>query len=234
MQQDGKDVDNGGGPDWSKIGAGLVIGGGMAAAAAGVVLESAGLVALGAGILVAGLVLVTAAGASAGDSGGSAGSEGDPGGGETGGTEAGCFTAGTVVMMASGELKAIAAVRCGDYVMSREEPTGKTAPQRVTHTWTHQVPATLLLRLTSGETIETTKEHRFFVADAGFVGAGRIACGSTFANYGGQTLRMAAVEPAMQSAEVYNLEVENFHTYFIGNGGVWVHNRKESNPIEQD
>jgi hypothetical protein len=28
--------------------------------------------------------------------------------------------------------------------------------------------------------------------------------------------------------QVYNLEVENFHTYFVGDNLVWVHNRKDT------
>ena len=30
------------------------------------------------------------------------------------------------------------------------------------------------------------------------------------------------------TTQVYNLEVENFHTYFVGDNLVWVHNKKES------
>ena len=38
----------------------------------------------------------------------------------------------------------------------------------------------------------------------------------------------------MRRVKVYNLEVENFHTYFVGNSGLWVHNLKKSDPPEED
>jgi Pretoxin HINT domain len=236
MQKDGRDVDSGNGPNWPKIGAGLVVGGGMLAATTGVIAESTGILLVGVGILGLGIIIIAASGGSAGDSGGGlgAGSGGEAGGGETGGGETGCFTASTLVLLADGEKKPIETVKAGDYVISCEETTGTTRPQRVQRLWTHQVPTTLVLQLTGGEKVETTREHRFFVADRGFVGAGRLASGSTLKNYYGQNLQVTALEPSVQTVKVYNLEVENFHTYFVGNGGLWVHNRKESDPFEGD
>jgi hypothetical protein len=241
MQKGGRDVDSGNGPNWGKIGAGLVVGAGMAAAATGVIVDGTGILLVGVGILVFGIILINAAGGSAGDSGGGvgAGSGGEAGGGETsgggtGGGETGCFTAGTLVLLADGEKKPIESVKVGDSVLSCEEATGITGPQRVQRIWTHQVPATLVLQLMGGETVGTTREHRFFVADRGFVGAGRLDSGSILQSYYGRNLRVTALEALVQTVKVYNLEVENFHTYFVGNGGLLVHNRKESDPFEGD
>jgi hypothetical protein len=241
MQKDGRDVDSGNGPNLGKIGAGLVVGVGMGVSAAGVIVEGTGILLVGVGFLALGIILINATGGSAGDSGGGvgAGSGGEAGGGETsggetGGGETGCFTANTLVLLADGEKKAIESVQVGDSVLSCEETTGTTRAQRVQRIWTHQVPATLVLQLTGGETVETTKEHRFFVADRGFVGAGRLESGSILQSYSGRNVRVTALEPLPQTVKVYNLEVENFHTYFVGNGGLLVHNRKESEPFEGD
>jgi hypothetical protein len=236
MQKGGRDVDSGNGPNWGKIGAGLVVGGGMLAAATGVIAESTGILIVGVGILGLGILIIAGSGGSAGDSGGGvgAGSGGETGGGETGGGETGCFTASTLVLLADGEKKPIESVKVGDSVLSCEETTGITRPQRVQRIWTHQVATTVVLQLTGGETVETTREHRFFVADRGFVGAGRLASGSTLQSYYGRNLRVTALEPLVQTVKVYNLEVENFHTYFVGNGGLLVHNLKESDPFEGD
>lgn len=224
MQKRGKDA-------VLNLGVGLVVLSGLAFAAVGVAAgEGAGLVILGAGIVVVGLVAGAAVGGGEGDSGGDvgAGSGGEEGGGE----EGGCFTAGTLVMLADGEMKPIETVKVGEYVFSREETTGAIKPQRIRRIWSHDVASTLFLHLTNGKRIETTKEHRFFVAERGFVGAGRLDAGSTLINFSGQDVQVTALEPSPRRANVYNLEIENFHTYFIGDGGLWVHNRKESSPFE--
>ncbi|HEY1946752.1 MAG TPA: Hint domain-containing protein [Bryobacteraceae bacterium] len=241
MQKDGRDVGSGNGPNWGKIGAGLVVGGGMLAATTGVIAEGTGILLLGAGILGLGIIIIVGSGGSAGDSGGGvgAGSGGEAGGGETGGEgtgggETGCFTASTLVLLADGEKKPIETVQAGDYVLSCEETTGITKPQRVQRVWTHQVRTTLVLQLMGGEEVETTSEHRFFVAERGFVGAGRLASGFALKSYYGQSPLVTALEPSVRTVKVYNLEVENFHTYFVGNGGLLVHNRKESDPFEGD
>ena len=120
-------------------------------------------------------------------------------------------------------MKPIETVEVGDYVMSRDETTGTTTAQRVSRTWIHEVQATLLLHLTNGEKVETTKEHRFFVTGQGFTGAGRLAPGATLTTQSDQSVQVTGIEPQEQHATVYNLEVEHFH---VGKEGVWVHNRK--------
>ena len=54
----------------------------------------------------------------------------------------GCFIAGTPVVLGDGRRKPIETVEVGDYVVSRDEATGKTSSQRVSRTWIHKVPAT--------------------------------------------------------------------------------------------
>jgi YD repeat-containing protein len=174
---------------------------------------------------------VGSGGSGGGFGGGGFGSGGFGGGGfgsggfGSGGT--GCFIAGTPVVFDDGKTKPIETVKVGDYVVSRNETTGNTSAQRVSRTWIHKVQATLLLHLTNGEKVETTKEHRFSVADQGFVGAGQLAPGATLNTQSEQNVQVAGIEPQEQSTTVYNLEVENFHTYFVGKDGVWVHNLKD-------
>jgi len=151
----------------------------------------------------------------------------DSGGGPGPTSRSGCFIAGTPVLLADGTTKPIEAVVIGDVVVSREEGTGNIHPQRVSRTWVHEVQATLLLRLMNGEKVETTKEHRFFVAGQGFIGAGRLTLGANLNTTGEHAIQVTGMEPKGRSATVYNLEVENFHTYFVGKDAVWVHNLKD-------
>jgi hypothetical protein len=159
--------------------------------------------------------------AGAGSEGASAGG-GDPGGSGGGG----CFVAGTPVQMADGTTKAIEQIQPGDMVMSRNPATGETAARQVVRTFVHQHPGTLVLHLASGEAIETTVEHPFWVAGAGWVPAGRLAIGTSVITRAGPTVQVVGIEHRPSKARVYNFEVEEFHTYFVGTseGGIWVHN----------
>jgi translation elongation factor EF-Tu-like GTPase len=102
---------------------------------------------------------------------------------------------------------------------------------RISRTWTHKVNATLLPSLDERRKVEATKEHRFAVTGQGFVGWGRLSLGTTLNTQNGQRVQVTGIKHREQSTTVYNLEIENFHTYFVGNDGVWVHNEKIEHPV---
>jgi intein/homing endonuclease len=120
-------------------------------------------------------------------------------------------------------------------VASRHEQTGQTAPRRILRKWVHDEQPTLLLRLSNGEEIETTSVHRFFVTEKGFLAAGSIEPGFHLTTRTDEAVRVARVDHQVRTAVVYNLSVENYHTYFVGRAGVWVHNQKkiEDSPDDQ-
>jgi len=70
-------------------------------------------------------------------------------------------------------------------------------------------------------------EHPFWVAGKGWVAAKELAKGDRLIT---PDEKVAVVGEARVEAvrgppvAVYNLEVENTHTYFVGRSGVWVHN----------
>jgi hypothetical protein len=77
------------------------------------------------------------------------------------------------------------------------------------------------------ETIQTTPEHPFWVAGKGWVAAKELAKGDRLITPDEKVavvgeVRVEAVRGP--PVAVYNLEVENTHTYFVGRSGVWVHN----------
>jgi hypothetical protein len=130
-------------------------------------------------------------------------------------------------LLGDGGTKPIENVTVGDYVLSRDEHTASTAARRVTGTWIHEVPGTLLLHLAHGEQIETTKEHRFAVPGKGFVRAGQLRPGWFLDMRSGPGVEVVHIEPKLQPAVVYNFSVHEFHTYFVTKTGVWVHNTKD-------
>jgi hypothetical protein len=195
------------GSEGALIAAGLAVIGGVAAATVGARGMSGG-----------GIGPPVGAGASGGS---------DSSSDSAGGPPSGCFAAGTLVTLGDGSRKAIETVDVGDLVLSQREDGGALGAQRVSRTWEHTVQRTLLLNFSNGEQLETTKEHRFHVDGGGFVSAGRLRPGVAF-NTPVNNLVLRAAKERNATTQVYNLEVENFHTYFVGDNLVWVHNKKDT------
>jgi RHS repeat-associated protein len=135
-----------------------------------------------------------------------------------------CFTAGTPVQMADGTTKPIEEVKAGDLVQTKDPQSGKVSAGKVTQTLVHQAPATVALTFSTGEVIECTPEHPFYVEGVGFTPAGQLGIGTSIVTRAGPAVQVAKVERHDKPATVYNFTVEGTHTYFVGKSGLWVHN----------
>ena len=76
------------------------------------------------------------------------------------------------------------------------------------------------------EEIETTVEHPFYVEGVGFVPASELKAGDIIRTSEGENLPIDRVETEEleEPVLVYNFEVEDFHTYYVSELGVLVHN----------
>ena len=115
-------------------------------------------------------------------------------------------------------LRAIETLKAVDLVWQ----TGATELKPIAQTF-EKYAATLALTFDNGETIETTREHPFYVQNRGFVKAGELGIGSSIVTRAGPTVQLVATT-AGAAQTVYNFEVADYHTYFVGQGEVWVHN----------
>ena len=79
---------------------------------------------------------------------------------------------------------------------------------------------------TDREEIITTELHPFYVEGLGFVQAGCLQEGYELVclDGGKEVITDVRVEWLEESAEVYNFEVADYHTYYVGDGDVLVHN----------
>ena len=79
---------------------------------------------------------------------------------------------------------------------------------------------------TSCGEIDTTTNHPFYVIDKGWVAAGDLVVGDEVFLIDGSTafITGAELEKLDESIKVYNLEVADFNTYFVGDEAVLVHN----------
>ena len=138
-----------------------------------------------------------------------------------------CFVEGTQVETSEG-MQSIEDIRVGDWVLSRGEDTGELLLKRVTNTFV--TPAQQVLELEvededgNTETFGVTSEHPFWVKARGWVGAGKLLPGDEIFTSSGGWLRVAGSTWLSGRQTVYNIEVEDTHTYFVGEFGAWVHN----------
>ena len=144
-----------------------------------------------------------------------------------------------------GTTRPIERVQVGDMVKSRNPQTGKTEAKRVDRTYVRVAPQVVTLTFTDGVTHQTerftcTPEHPFFVDGKGFVKAEDLGIGTSLVTRAGPALTLSATSwsalPASGAGltpggtpggyRVYNLRVEDDHSYFVGtvHGGTCVHN----------
>lgn len=135
-----------------------------------------------------------------------------------------CFTGDTLVAAENGQ-KRIDEIEIGDKVWAYNVETGETELKTVTKVYVHSVDEILHLYTNEGN-IDTTTNHPFYVIDKGWVAAGDLAVGDEVYNLDGTTSTILGfkVEKLDEPVLVYNLEVEDVHTYFVGNECVLVHN----------
>jgi hypothetical protein len=138
-----------------------------------------------------------------------------------------CFAPGTLVHTDRGAVP-IEQLAAGDLVLSRNDQTGEEAYRPIAQTFVTPDQPLLALALEDSlgglETVEVTAPHPFYVEDRGWVAAGDLAPGDQIVSSGGGRLRVAKSQDTSRRTTVYNFEVEDFHTYFVGESAAWVHN----------
>jgi hypothetical protein len=136
-----------------------------------------------------------------------------------------CFDGDTTVKTLNGDKK-IKDVTVGDFVLSRDEETGEQDYKRVTKRFVNE--STELVHITvGGATISATPSHPFFADGKGWVYAGQLEVGDVLLTAENEQVSVTdiATEHFDEPQATYNLEVEDWHTYFVSAVGVWAHNR---------
>ena len=78
----------------------------------------------------------------------------------------------------------------------------------------------------NGETISATPTHPFYVDKLGWTLARSLRAGDVLVLSNGELVTVEWVQHEILESpiKVYNFEVEEFHTYFVGENGIFVHN----------
>lgn len=115
----------------------------------------------------------------------------------------------------------------GDEVPSANPYTGEISYKKVIATTRSETDTIVLVRV-NGEELETTEIHPFWVEERGFVPAYALKKGDILRLADGSNTSVESVEilHLEEAVWVYNFTVEDNHTYFVGDSGVWVHNSR--------
>ncbi|WP_165840609.1 RHS repeat-associated core domain-containing protein [Streptomyces scopuliridis] len=162
---------------------------------------------------------------------------GTAGGGKLAG-RIGCknsFTGDTPVLMADGTRKPIKDVRVGDKVLATDPQSGETGPREVTTLIQGSGDKSLTdITVESSDgnpaKITATDGHPFWLPDVKeWTDAGDLQPGQWLRTSSGTWAQITAISHSTQSTAVYNLTVDDLHTYYALAGAtpVLVHNVNE-------
>ncbi len=135
--------------------------------------------------------------------------------------QGGCFAKGTKVLMINGEKKNIEDIKAGDRILTRKSEEDETLVE-ATVSKVHAARTDGYLILNG--TLRVTPNHIMRV-DNEWKEAGSVQTGDIMESFEGKKVSVYSVEWQRGIKEVYNLEIETYHTYFAD--GLWVHNNKD-------
>jgi guanyl-specific ribonuclease Sa len=130
--------------------------------------------------------------------------------------------AGTLVLTPTG-YRAIETLQVGELVLASDPETGVVKECQILQTFERQAPVLLDIQV-GHETITCTPEHPFWVPEQGWTQAGKLQVGTSLLTSEGNIISVTAIKRRAGRFEVYNFEVEEFHTYFVSSLSTLVHN----------
>ena len=136
-----------------------------------------------------------------------------------------CFVAGTQIDTPYGS-ENIENISIGDSVYAKNPDTGEIGVKKVTNVFVRQT-SELCHIVTNTEEIIATNEHPFWVVDKGWVSASDLFVGDELYSESENCIYVVDVytEILSEPVSVYNFEVEDWHTYFVGTSNILVHNK---------
>ena len=74
------------------------------------------------------------------------------------------------------------------------------------------------------ETLKVTDDHPFWVQDEGWLPSVELHAGQKLWNSDGSWIAIRSARSVGWTTVAYNLNVGEYHTFFVGKTGIWVHN----------
>ena len=145
-----------------------------------------------------------------------------------------CFVAGTYIL-AHLRNKKIEDIRVGDKVWAENPETGEKELKTVVQTFVNETNE-LVHVFVNNEEIITTPNHPFYVPQKGWVSAIKLRVGDILVLRNGKYVIIEQIQHEILETPVtvYNFEVEDFHTYYVGESSVLVHNDCKSPRFDEN
>lgn len=143
-----------------------------------------------------------------------------------------CFVAGTLVTTEDGQ-EPIEEIEVGDKVLSENEMTGEVVLKEVYATSVSETNEFYHIHV-NDEEIVATGTHPFYVYKFGWTTARALRAGDVLVLSNGELVTVEWIDHEILESPiyVYNFEVEDFHTYFVGKSGILVHNGKKCTSVD--
>ena len=143
-----------------------------------------------------------------------------------------CFVAGTVVLTSTGYV-AIENITEGDIVFAWNQETNEVELKQVVETYVNQTNELVYIHV-NGEEIITTPSHPFYSPVKGWVDAIELRAGDVLILVNGEYVVVERVQHEILETPVtvYNFQVEDNHTYYVGESGILVHNTCHGNSLK--
>ncbi len=135
-----------------------------------------------------------------------------------------CFVAGTLIKTIDGD-KPIEDIKVGDLVYAEDPDTGEKELKPVVNLFINEKTELVHIKVKDQE-ITTTNEHPFYIPDKGWTAAINLRAGDQLVLLSGEIaiIEFTLHEILETPITVYNFEVEDFHTYYVSELGILVHN----------
>ena len=144
-----------------------------------------------------------------------------------------CFIAGTLVATETGYVT-IENIKAGDLVWATDPETGETTLKPVVQTFRNETTEWIHVTV-NGETLTCTPEHPFYSPVKGWTSAVDLRAGDILVMLNGEYVVVEQVQhELLESSETtYNFEVEDYHTYYVGENPVLAHNSCRGNAVKK-
>lgn len=137
-----------------------------------------------------------------------------------------CFVEGTLISTTMG-LIPIESITNNAMVYCFDPYTLEEAEKQVEEVFVKDTNKLIDIEV-NGETIKTTPDHPFYVPQKGFTRAIELRAGDELYTVNGEYVVIEKIQHEILEApvKVYNFRVADFHTYFVGESQIAVHNSK--------
>ena len=139
-----------------------------------------------------------------------------------------CFAAGFEIELTDGTKKRVEDFDGTEEIWARHhnDPMGPLQKCKVTRAFKNGIKETMLVVFDNGLELRGTQEHPFYVQEKGWVPLGDLMVGDVCFDRGQNPVVVKEIIRDGKQVEVFNIEVEGCHTYYVGKNGleVLVHN----------